>query len=189
MFHWLMVRARRGRVKKGVVRVEAELEGLNDVDRASVLVAAAEIGISLGRGSRRGQWTGHLENPASNPPRQALALYRELEHMLGDHLKSSAAEIRRKRASYGDDVAAVYSRDVQIETLALHLLMARLAPAFEPRHREKLHDISRLLARGVPVLAPAIQRQKKRHALGGRERNVAHYDRLESSARVYAGNV
>ena len=185
MIHWLMLRARRGRVTRHVSSILAEIERLNDFDRASVLVAAAELGLSLGRGVDRARITRYLEDPTSVGPREAFALYRELEVALAAHEKVAYTDTERKRASYGNDVASQYGRDMRMDTLALHLLMARLAQAFEPAHREKLHDITRLLARAVPDLAPAIQRQKKLHALGGRPRNGEHYDRLESSALLY----
>ncbi len=187
MIHWLMLRARRGRVTKHVASILAEIERLNGSDRASVLVAAAELGLSLGRGVDRAQITRYLEAPDTASPHAAFALYRELEVALAAHKKVASTDTERKRASYGDDVASQFGRDMHIDTLALHLLMARLAQAFEPMHREKLHDITRLLSRAVSDLAPAIQRKKKLHALGGRQRNGEHYDKLESSALVYAG--
>ncbi len=78
---------------------------------------------------------------------------------------------------------------MQFGALAHRLLLARLAHVFQPKWQENLRHIGGLLARGMPVLAPAIQEQKKRHALVGSRRDSDHYDRLESSAGYYAGNV
>jgi hypothetical protein len=188
MIDWLMARARRGRYGKRLALVKAEIERHNDMDRASVLVAAAEIGLSMGRGVNRAQVVRHLESPASAGPGEARALYKELGQTLADHQKTTSAEVARKRVNYGEAVAEQFRRDTYVDTLAVQLLMARLVQAFEPTYRDQLHEIARLLARGVPVLPPAIQRQKKRHALAGKERDGQHYDRLENSARLFAGN-
>ena len=68
MIDWLMAGARRGRYGKRLALVKAEIERHNDMDRASVLVAAAEIGLSMGRGVNRAQVVRHLESPASAGP-------------------------------------------------------------------------------------------------------------------------
>jgi hypothetical protein len=189
MLHWLKVAARRGSVAKCVSRVETEVENLNDADRARVMVAAAEIGLLLRKQPGGARMAQALEQPQALSVHEAFALYREVEAMLAAYERLATADMRRKRKSYGDDVAAQYGREMQFGALAHRLLLARLARVFQPQCQEELHRIGGLLARAKSALAPAIHEQKKRHALAGNRRDGDHYDRLESSARHYAGNV
>jgi hypothetical protein len=189
MLDWMMMRARRSRVVKCVNRVGAEVEQLNDADRAAVLVAAAEIGLAFGKHPGGERVVRALEQPQTLIGDDAFALYRRLEAMLAAHERLAVADTARKRKSYGDQVAARYGREMLLVALAHRLLLARLARAFQPKCQDRLHHIGRLLARGKPALAPMIQEQKKRHLLVGSRRDSDHYDRLETSAACYAEKV